>query len=334
MDQIDNYIQSFLDGSLNAEEHTALQQWIKANPENRTYFHHAVSIWKAAGIVANADGFDVEKAIGRFDKEIKHVTIKRIDRYKYALRVSAAAIIFLLGSISSLLFWQQPEQIIPAVVQEYKEYIVEVPLGAKSKVTFPDGSVVWLNAGSKLTYDSNFAKESRSIELSGEGYFEVSKNKELPFVVNTGELVVRVLGTKFNLKSYEEDSEVKVTLKEGAVKVGDFLADAAPIVLQPNQRFTLKKEDLTVSVDSVDASHIENWRNGAMVFDKVSLEEITKELKRLYDIPVRIENERLKKIVYYSDFQENVTIEKVLEILSSGNKFRYEVRPELVRIYN
>lgn len=334
MDQIDNYIQSFLDGSLNAEEHTALQQWIKANPENRTYFHHTVSIWKAVGIVANADGFDVEKAIGRFDKETKHVTIKRIDRYKYALRVSAAAIIFLLGGISSLLFWQQPEQIIPAVVQEYKEYVVEVPLGAKSKVTFPDGSVVWLNAGSKLTYDSNFAKESRSIELSGEGYFEVSKNKELPFVVNTGELAVRVLGTKFNLKSYEEDSEVKVTLKEGAVKVGDFLADAVPIVLQPNQRFTLKKEDLTVSVDSVDASHIDNWRNGAMVFDKVSLEEITKELKRLYDIPVRIENERLKKIVYYSDFQENVTIEKVLEILSSGNKFRYEVRPELVRIYN
>lgn len=100
MDQIDNYIQSFLDGSLNAEEHTALQQWIKANPENRTYFHHTVSIWKAAGIVANADGFDVEKAIGRFDKETKHVTIKRIDRYKYALRVSAAAIIFLLGGIS------------------------------------------------------------------------------------------------------------------------------------------------------------------------------------------------------------------------------------------
>lgn len=334
MDQIDNYIQSFLDGSLDAEEHTALQQWIKANPENRTYFHHIVSIWKAAGIAANANGFDVEKAIGRFDKQTKHVIMKRVDRYKYALRVSAAAIIFLLGGISSLLFWQHPEQIIPAVVQEYKKYIVEVPLGAKSKVSFPDGSVVWLNAGSKLTYDSNFAKESRSIELSGEGYFEVSKNKELPFVVNTGELTVRVLGTKFNLKSYEEDSEVKVTLKEGAVKVGDFLADAAPVVLQPNQRFTLKKEDLTVSVDSVDASHIDNWRSGAMVFDKVSLEEITKELKRLYDVPVRIENERLKKIVYYSDFHENVTIEKVLEILSSGNKFRYEVRPELVRIYN
>ncbi|WP_286074546.1 DUF4974 domain-containing protein [Parabacteroides goldsteinii] len=104
-------------------------------------------------------------------------------------------------------------------------------------------------------------------------------------------------------------------------------------MLKPNQRFTLRKADLAMQVDLVDASHIENWRNGAMIFDKVSLEEIAKELQRLYDIPVRIEKESLKRIVYYSDFQENVTVEKVLEILSSGNKFRYEVKPELIRIY-
>ena len=332
MDQIDNYIQSFLNGSLNAEGHAVLQQWIKEKPENRGYFQATVAVWKATGVMSNAEGFDVVGAISRFNKNTKPVN--RIDFYRRALRISAAAIILLLCGISSLFFLWQSERMASEVVEEYKEYVVEVPDGAKSKITFPDGSVVWLNAGSKVKYDSNFAKASRHVELTGEGYFEVNKNKELPFVVNTGNLTVKVLGTKFNLKSYEEDSEVKVTLKEGAVKVGDFLADAAPIVLQPNQRFTLKKEDLTVSVDSVDASHIDNWRNGAMVFDKVSLEEITKELKRLYDIPVRIENERLKKIVYYSDFQENVTIEKVLEILSSGNKFRYEVRPELVRIYN
>lgn len=332
MDQIDNYIQSFLNDSLDAEGHAALRRWIKEAPENRTYFHDTVSIWKAAGIISNTDGFDVEKAIGRFKKESKPAN--RIDYYRRALRISAVAIILLLCGISSLFFLWQSERIASEVVEEYKEYMVEVPDGAKSKITFPDGSVVWLNAGSKVKYDSNFAKESRNVHLSGEGYFEVSKNKELPFVVNTGKLTVNVLGTKFNLKSYEEDSEVKVTLKEGAVKVGDFPTDAAPVVLEPNQRFTFKKADLTMSVDSVDASHIENWRNGAMTFEKVSLEDITKELKRQYDIPVRIENESLKKIVYYSDFQENVTVEKVLEILSSGNKFRYEVKPELIRIYN
>ena len=93
--------------------------------------------------------------------------------------------------------------------EEYREYVVEVPDGAKSKITFPDGSIVWLNAGSKVKYDSNFAKASRKVELTGEGYFEVSKNKELPFVVSTGKLSVKVLGTKFNLKSYEEDSRVE-----------------------------------------------------------------------------------------------------------------------------
>lgn len=332
MVQIDDYIKDFLDGSLKAEGHAVLRQWIKEAPENKTYFHDTITVWKAAGIVSDADDFNVEKAISKFRKDNKFSN--RINFYKYAFRISVVAIVFLLCGISSLFFLWQSERTAAEAVEEYKEYVVEVPDGAKSKITFPDGSVVWLNAGSKVTYDSNFAKESRNVELTGEGYFEVSKNKELPFVVNTGKLTVKVLGTKFNLKSYEEDLEVKVTLKEGAVKVGDFLTDAAPVVLKPNQRFTFKKMTQTMQVDSVDASHIENWRNGAMTFDKVSLEEIAKELRRLYNIPIRIESDKLKHIVYYSDFQENVSIEKVLEILSSGDKFRYEVKPELIRIFN
>lgn len=321
-----------MNGSLNAESHAVLRQWIKERPENRLYFQNMVAVWKATGVMSNAEGFDVAGAISRFNRKTK--SVNGIDFYRRALRLSAAAIILLVCGISSLFFLWQSERTASEVVEEYKEYVVEVPDGAKSKITFPDGSVVWLNAGSKVKYDSNFAKASRNVELTGEGYFEVSKNKELPFVVNTEKLSVKVLGTKFNLKSYEEDSEVKVTLKEGAVKVGDFLTDAAPVELKPNQRFTFRKADLSMLVDSVDASHIDNWRNGAMTFDKVPLEEIAKELRRLYNIPIRIESDKLKQIVYYSDFQENVSVEKVLEILSSGNKFRYEVKPEEIRIFN
>ena len=332
MNQIDNYIQSFLNGSLGAEGHTVLRQWIKEKPENRYYFQAQVAIWKATGVISNAEEFDVTGAINRFNKKAKQVN--RIDCYRCTLRFSVVAIILLICGISSLFFLWQSEGRVSEVVEEYREYVVEVPDGAKSKITFPDGSIVWLNAGSKVKYDSNFAKASRKVELTGEGYFEVSKNKELPFVVSTGKLSVKVLGTKFNLKSYEEDSELKVTLKEGAVKVGDFLIDAAPVELKPNQRFTLRKADLSMQVDSVDASHIDNWRNGAMTFDKVPLEEIAKELKRLYNIPIRIESDKLKQIVYYSDFQENVSVGKVLEILSSGNKFRYEIKSEEIRIFN
>lgn len=214
MNQIDNYIQSFLNGSLGAEGHTVLRQWIKEKPENRYYFQAQVAIWKATGVISNAEEFDVTGAINRFNKKAKQVN--RIDFYRCTLRFSVVAIILLICGISSLFFLWQSEGRVSEVVEEYREYVVEVPDGAKSKITFPDGSIVWLNAGSKVKYDSNFAKASRKVELTGEGYFEVSKNKELPFVVSTGKLSVKVLGTKFNLKSYEEDSELKVTLKEGA----------------------------------------------------------------------------------------------------------------------
>lgn len=331
MVQIDNYIQSFLNGSLDEEGHAVLRRWIKEKPENKEYFRNMIAVWKATGVMSNVDGFDVDSAIDKFEKATKSANL--IHFYRRALIVSVVAIILLLCGISSLFFLWHSEKTALEVSDGYKEYIVEVPLGSKSKITFPDGSVVCLNAGSMVKYDSNFAKESRNVELRGEGYFEISKNKELPFVVHTGKLSVKVLGTKFNLKSYEEDSEVKVTLKEGAVKVGDFPAETAQVMLKPNQRFTFKKTTQTMRVDSVDASHVDNWRNGAMTFDKVSLAEITKELRRLYNIPIRIEDESVKEIVYYSDFQENVTVEKVLEILSSGNKFRYEVKPGLIRIY-
>ena len=332
MEHIDNYIQAFLNGSLDAKSQVVLRQWIKEKPENRDYFQSMVSVWKAVGITSNVEGFDVTGAIDQFNEKTK--PINRIDFYRRTLRFAVAAIILLLGGISSLFVLWQSERIVSNVGEEYKEYVVEVPNGAKSKIIFPDGSVVWLNAGSKVKYDSNFAKTSRNIELMGEGYFEVSKNKRLPFVVNTGKLSVKVLGTKFNLKSYEEDSEVKVTLKEGAVEVDNYLTDAAPIELKPNHRFTFKKANLCFRVDSVDARHIDNWRNGIMTFDKVPLEEIVKELSRIYKIRIDIKNDNLKKIVYYSDFQENTSIEKVLEILSSGNKFRYKVKPREIQIFN
>lgn len=175
MNQIDNYIQSFLNGSLGAEGHTVLRQWIKEKPENRYYFQAQVAIWKATGVISNAEEFDVTGAINRFNKKAKQVN--RIDFYRCTLRFSVVAIILLICGISSLFFLWQSEGRVSEVVEEYREYVVEVPDGAKSKITFPDGSIVWLNAGSKVKYDSNFAKASRKVELTGEGYFEVSKNR-------------------------------------------------------------------------------------------------------------------------------------------------------------
>lgn len=164
MVQIDNYIQSFLNGSLDAESHAVLRQWIKEKPENREYFQNTVAIWKATGVMSNADGFDVTSAIGKFKEETQPAN--RMEFYRRALKLSAAAIILYCVEFLHYSLWQS-ERSASEMVEEYKEYVVEVPDGAKSKITFPDGSVVWLNAGSKVTYDSNFARESRNVGLTG-----------------------------------------------------------------------------------------------------------------------------------------------------------------------
>lgn len=332
MNRIDSCIQSFLNGTLHAEEHAYLRKWVKQNRRQRNYFYHAIALWKATAIHTNEANYDVNKAIALFKKQNQRAT--KPNTIRQVLNFSSAAM--LLIGISSLAYFyllMQKSGHEGAEKEVNKEYVVEVPAGAKSKVVFPDGSVVWLNAGSKISYAANFATTSREVKLTGEGYFEISKNSKMPFVVHTPKLAVQVLGTKFNLRSYDEDAEAKVILKEGSVVVEPFLGETSPITLHPNQRLTYLKANKMMLVDSVNADLGDHWRKGLLVFDCVSLEEITKELRRLYDIPIQIENEKLKNIIYYSDFQENMTLEKVLEILSSGNKFRYELRPELVRIY-
>lgn len=329
MNVINTYIRSFLNGTLNAEGHAALRQWIGQSQRNRQYFEDCIFIWKATAITTNEAGFDVDKAYRHFHAGSKR--IKRFSFYPHTVRFVAAIILCLFMLSSSLFFFSKLKS---ATQNTGQQFVVEVPSGAKSKVTFPDGSVVWLNSESKIEYDSDFAKSSRNVSLSGEGYFEVSENKNVPFIVKTEKLSIKVLGTKFNLKSYEEDPDVKVTLKEGAVNVEQLIGDAHLVTLKPNQQVTYQKSEDSMQVDSVDAGSIEAWRNGTIIFDKVSLIDITRELKRLYNKPIQIENDSLKHIIYYSDFKNNAPIEKVIDILSSGNKFKYEVKPDYIRIYN
>lgn len=329
MNVINTYIRSFLNGTLNAEGHAALRQWIGQSKRNRKYFEDCMLIWKTTAITTNEAGFDVDKAYSRFYTDNERTT--RFLFYPHTFRFVAAVVLCLFMLSGSLFFFSKLENATQRTVQQF---VVEVPSGAKSKVTFPDGSVVWLNSESKIEYDSDFAKSSRNVNLSGEGYFEVTKNKNVPFVVKTEKLSIKVLGTKFNLKSYEEDPDVKVTLKEGAVKVEQLVGDAHPVTLKPNQQVTYQKSEDSMQIDSVDASSIEAWRDGTIVFDKVSLIDIIRELKRLYNKPIQIEDDNLKHIIYYSDFKNDASIEKVIEILSSGNKFKYEVKPDYIRIYN
>lgn len=161
--------------------------------------------------------------------------------------------------------------------------VVQTPLGGQYQVNLPDGTSVWLNAGSSLRYPVNFDEGERRVELVGEGYFEVAKDKEKPFRVQTRGQLVEVLGTHFNINSYEEETLTKTSLLEGSVRVRS-LINKRTVVLQPGQQAQLN--DYTLKVKNVDVNEVAAWKDGFFVFNDESAETVMRKIARWYDLEV------------------------------------------------
>ena len=204
--RIDDLIAGYFAQELKREELTELQQWLKASVGNKTYFLQAQELWFSAISANHAVRFDSEKAFERFltskislsKQTVESVVLKpqfRLFEFDFRKVAAAVALLVIFAGIGYLV----GDGRFSGQLADLK---VEVPYGSKTKLRLPDGSFVWLNAGSKLLYSRDFGVENRNIELIGEGYFEVTKNKALPFEVKTKEVTVRVLGTKFNFRNY------------------------------------------------------------------------------------------------------------------------------------
>ena len=142
-----------------------------------------------------------------------------------------AAIIAVILAVGCFSYWQGGVN----VKDTFADISVEAPLGSRTKLYLPDGTLVWLNAGSRMTYSQGFGVDNRKVELEGEGYFEVQRNEKLPFFVKTKDLQLQVLGTKFNFRDYPEDHEVVVSLLEGKVELNNLLKKRKKLSLHPTR---------------------------------------------------------------------------------------------------
>lgn len=206
---------------------------------------------------------------------------------------------------------------------------ISTPKGGVYQVNLPDGTKVWLNAASSIKFPTTFAQLSqRKVELEGEAYFEVAKNKKVPFVVSTGGQQVQVLGTHFNISSYSDEGELKTTLLEGSVKV----IAANTIVLKPGQQSNLKRNgsgDLKVSTANI--TQVMAWKNGFFHFEKENLHEVMRQLSRWYDIEVIYEVDRHDD-EFMGDIPRGIKLSEALKILSfEGTQFRIEGHKLIVK---
>ena len=193
------------------------------------------------------------------------------------------------------------------------QYIVfEAPYGEKSKMTFPDGTVVWLNAGSSLKYSNKYNTDDRVVELEGEGYFEVAKKKKIPFVVHTRGYDVVVKGTKFNVTAYPEDSNITTTLMEGAVEL---LKEKQHIAMKPGESVTLNVVSGKFTLTKVNPDVSKAWSENRIEYDNISLRELAAKLSRQYDVKIHLLTEEVGDKRFSISLRNQVTIGEVMSAL-------------------
>lgn len=194
---------------------------------------------------------------------------------------------------------------------------ISTPKGGQYQVNLPDGTRVWLNAGSSLRYPARFSGTERRVALSGEAYFEVTKStinaKHIPFIVHTDKQDITVLGTHFNVNAYSDEPGIKTTLLEGAVKVSRNGAPAEGLVLKPGQQSSMTGNKLNVS--TVNTEEAIAWKNGMFMFKDADLKTVMRTIARWYDVEVLYEG-TLPDKEFSGDIYRNLNLSQVLDVLS------------------
>lgn len=202
-----------------------------------------------------------------------------------------------------------------------------VPKGCEYYVELSDGTKVWLNAASELSYPVSFNAVERDVELRGEAYFEVTKS-EVPFVVKTGNMDVRVLGTAFNVMAYADESDVEVTLEEGSVRIH---ADDKEALLSPGQQAVFEKTDSILQVKKVDTEIYTGWRSGEFLFEGESLERVGRKLARWYDMEIVVDSV-LRHRSLNGSLKRYESIREFLDVLELTNEVKVNYREDRVEI--
>lgn len=252
--------------------------------------------------------------------------------------ITAAAVLVLLAGIGWL-----ADLTFTTRTQQQKTEVRDV-VRSKSNITLPDGTQVILNAGSKLTYDDEFKGQTREVRLTGEAYFDVVHDAQHPFIIHTGTGIIKVLGTSFNVRDYENEPSFETTLIRGRVEVNLNANNTNKIVLKPGEKVVVTKRqalsrknrasEVTIKPFTITEGLVAeiSWTKGQLAFVNTPLSDIARDLDRQFGVRIRFQSDRVKEYKYTGVFDET-NAEEILKILSLSRKFRFVQEKDEIIIY-
>lgn len=303
--EINKLLQRYVAGECTAEEKRLVEAWYKQQSEHRN---------------ADMSGLDIEAAQQQIWARLQQPPVRKMRQWWKM----AAAITILLGGgyLSYILFFNNSITWKETYADNHK------PM----HLTLPDGSDIWLNAGSRLRYPAQFKGKERQIELvTGEARIHAAEDAKHPFIINAGGLQTRVLGTIFNVRSYKELPFVQVTVQEGKVAVTHIENDEKAMLLLPNERATLYADRRDMVKDTVDAASISGWTTDQLLFNNERLDMIATLLEHKYNVRISFADTTLPSYKVTAGFAATDAIKEVLEALSLANNLTYSIRGNNIR---
>lgn len=295
----------FFEGRASVDEMQAIKEWSEASEENKKSFRWERKLFNAMILVKplkqNTSDIEVHRRKRHLIKEFARI----------------ASIVLIVLSITLGFF---------SIGNDYNKdevamQTIIVPPGQRVNLRLPDGSNVWLNAGTVMQYPISFMKDKREVTLDGEAYFEVAHNEECPFIVHTHTMDVEVLGTKFNVEASAKRKVFETSLMQGKVRIKSPSDEKKSLVLSTNYKTTLRNGKLIVN--KIEDYNVYRWKEGLYCFKNKQFIEILENLERYYDLHIILKKQNIAKIVLTGKFRISDGLDYALRVLQQDVAFTY-----------
>ncbi|QDH81313.1 DUF4974 domain-containing protein [Echinicola soli] len=320
------YIEKYLLEELDAQETALFEKRLEEDVEFAKAYHHYLEQLQAE-LPSERKGMHVDDAWASMEQQlIAGAGEVAISDSQPTFRKWAAAIsVFLVMGAMAYWLGQSTHPARPEMLVKTTAY------GQKSTITLSDGSTVRLNSGSKLTYPKEFGDSSRLVVLEGEAFFDVVPDADRPFLIRSGELTTKVLGTSFNIHAFPEDDIQQVAVRTGTVQVYVADGDLEAITLAPGKVAHFVKETGNWKIETVDPEHIAYWARGYLYFDNEPLAEVLKELGRWYGVVIEVEDPAVLNCrITLKQRDEN--LKNILNIIKFATHVNYQFKSNKVII--
>lgn len=322
-------------GNLDREEKEKVLSEVIAKKENTEIFRRAKIAWAFLCSEKHLSDYDEENLFLKIKDEISGKKASQVPIIKIVFKY--AAIIVFLVSLTTV-YYTNKQHINASYTTKtltYTSFITEN--GQRSKVVLPDSSIVWLNSGTTLSYPSNFSVQDRKVSLKGQAFFQVYHKENNPFLVQANGLIVKVLGTKFDVDAYPENDKIAVVLESGKVELAHENIESFSYTMQPGEKATYNITDKAISLNYTDASIYSSWKDGKLIFRNESMKNVVDKLKRWYNINIEVTDAEVYNSIFSGTIQ-NESYEEIfryIEIVCDVDcklihNYEKEAKPEII----